>query len=133
MVALFTCVMAFNFSRKLYKEQILKAQRREEQSKELLTALRKNIKEKKKQGEDDEEEKKKKEGEKTKEKKKVIKRKRLKGVTWVRSRLQQYHQKQQLPLSNDSTEKENTETNDDQVIELPKALPVEGSFYFIVI
>ena len=105
----------------------MKSQRREEQSKELLTALRKSIKEKKKQEEDKEKEKKKKEGEKTKEKKKVIKRKRMKGVSWVRSRLQQYHLKQKLHSSIDSTEIENGETKDDQVIELPKQLPVEGS------
>ena len=117
---------AFNLSRKLYKEQILKAQHQEERSKELLTALRKSIKEKKKQ-EDEENKKKKKEGEKTKEKKKMTKPKRLKGVTWVRSRLQQYHQKQQLHSSNVSTHKE---TKDDQIIELPKPLTVEG--YFIL-
>ena len=120
----FFCI---NQSRKLYKERILKAQHREEQSKELLTALRKSLKEKKEE-EEAKEKKNSAEEEKKSKKKKLIKPKRFKGVTWVRSRLKEYHRKlKESQPSNDSAneEKETTEPKENYV-ELPKPLLVEG-------
>ena len=96
-----------------------------------MKVLRRNLKEQ----EDMEKEKKKnEETEEVKGKLKIkkVKQKRLKGVSWVRSRLKEYQRKQRELAPQSFAGEEKLEQNNDgadQVESLPKPLHIEGTYF----